>query len=215
MHQSEKPTIFFDWDGTLADSMELCVGEIALALEWMGITPPPREELVKLNGPTIEEAAVRLNIPDDKMEQHLQYRKDAQLVIFEEKQRLFDGAYDLLASLADAANVVLISNGYPEYLDRSVDLTETRCFFTHIQPCIEGLNKTQVLTRLLDSMKPARAIMVGDRSGDLIAGRDNGLPTVAAAYGYGTAEEWALADYTVRSVEELSAFLHDWVSRNA
>lgn len=215
MHHNERPVIFFDWDGTLADSMELCVGEIALALEWMGITPPPREELMKLNGPTIEEAAVRLNIPPEKMEQHLQYRKDAQLVIFKEKQRLFDGAYDLLDALAKIADIVLVSNGYPEYLDRSVDLTDTRRFFAHIQPCIEGLNKTQVLTRLLETMKPSRCIMVGDRSGDLIAGRDNHIPTIAAAYGYGGPDEWALADHTVRSVEEMKTMLIAWVNANA
>ena len=215
MHHNERPVIFFDWDGTLADSMELCMGEIALALEWMGITPPPREELMKLNGPTIEEAAVRLNIPPEKMEQHLQYRKDAQLVIFKEKQRLFDGAYDLLANLSQIADIVLVSNGYPEYLDRSVDLTDTRRFFTHIQPCIEGLNKTQVLTQLLAAMKPCRCIMVGDRSGDLIAGRDNHIPTVAAAYGYGGPEEWALADCTVRSMAEMQSMLTAWVNENA
>lgn len=38
---------------------------------------------------------------------------------------------------------------------------------------------------VLDQMRPQRAVMVGDRKGDFLAGRDNGLPTVSACYGYG------------------------------
>ena len=47
MHLTGKPVIYFDWDGTLADSMDLCMGEIALSLEWMGLPPRTESELRK------------------------------------------------------------------------------------------------------------------------------------------------------------------------
>jgi len=213
MHLTGKPVIYFDWDGTLADSMELCMGEIALSLEWMGLPPRSESELRKLNGPTIEEAGVLLGIPPERMEEHLQLRKDAQVAIFKEKQKLFSGVYEMLETLRKEADLVLVSNGYPEYIDRSVDLTDTRGLFAQIQPCVEGLSKTQVLAMLLEKMKPTRCVMVGDRKGDLIAGRENGIPTIAAAYGYGTPEEWVLADQKADSVRQLQELLTDFIRK--
>ena len=49
--------------------------------------------------------------------------------------------------------------------------------------------------------------MVGDRIGDIRAGKENALPTIAAAFGYGNAAEWAEADATAYSMEELQAML--------
>ena len=40
----KRPVIFFDWDGTIADSMPLCIGEITLALERMGDPSPDRDQ---------------------------------------------------------------------------------------------------------------------------------------------------------------------------
>lgn len=49
--------------------------------------------------------------------------------------------------------------------------------------------------------------MVGDRTGDIRAGKANGLPTVAAAFGYGNAEEWAEADFRADTMDELQTLL--------
>ena len=40
-----KPVIFFDWDGTLADSMNLCVAEIRQALITMRLPDLPDDVL--------------------------------------------------------------------------------------------------------------------------------------------------------------------------
>ena len=52
--------------------------------------------------------------------------------------------------------------------------------------------------------------MVGDRTGDIRAGKLNGLPTVAAAFGYGNAEEWAEADHCAATMDELQTLLLDF-----
>ena len=211
MNMTGKPVIFFDWDGTLADSMSLCMGECALTLEWMGLPALHERDLMKCNGPTLEEAAAILGVPESRMEEYLQKRKDEQVVIFEKHQKLFNGVYDMLLALRQEADLVIVSNGYPEYLERSLDITKTRELFAHVQPCIEGLNKTQVLAKLIEAMQPDKCIMVGDRTGDIIAGRGNGIKTVAAAFGYGTPEEWALADMQAFSVGQLTEILQDFI----
>ena len=47
-----KPVIFFDWDGTLADSMNLCVAEIRQALITMRLPDLPDDVLRQCNGPS-------------------------------------------------------------------------------------------------------------------------------------------------------------------
>ena len=66
--------------------------------------------------------------------------------------------------------------------------------------------KTQNLAGLIAELQPERAIMVGDRIGDIRAGKSNGLPTVAAAFGYGSDAEYAEADFradTMAALQEL------------
>ena len=86
-------------------------------------------------------------------------------------------------------------------------------YFTRVQPLIPGKTKTQALRMVVDEMQPIRCVMVGDRRGDVLAGRDNGLPTIAACYGYGLPDEWALADRQAYSVEQLQQQLMDWAER--
>ena len=58
-----KPIIFFDWDGTLADSMNLCVAEIRQALITMRLPDLPDDVLRQCNGPTFEQSLDILHIP--------------------------------------------------------------------------------------------------------------------------------------------------------
>ena len=53
------------------------------------------------------------------------------------------------------------------------------------------------------------AVMVGDRSYDIIGAHKNGLPAVGVLYGYGSREELAAAgaDYITETVRSLEALL--------
>lgn len=125
-------------------------------------------------------------------------------------QRLFPGIKELLQALSGQAELVVVSNGLRDYLRLSMEVTGTAGFFARVQPLIPGKTKTQALRMVLDQMRPQRAVMVGDRKGDFLAGRDNGLPTVSACYGYGLPDEWALADRQAYSVEKLQNMLLDF-----
>jgi phosphoglycolate phosphatase len=56
-------------------------------------------------------------------------------------------------------------------------------------------DKTELLKHALDigHVDPARAILVGDRSYDIIGARNNGMPALGVLYGYGSKEELAQA----------------------
>jgi len=65
---------------------------------------------------------------------------------------------------------------------------------------------------MLDELQPERAIMVGDRLGDLTAGRSCGLPTVAACYGFGTPQEWQEATWQARDMQEMQRVLEKFIA---
>lgn len=203
----KKPVICFDWDGTLCDSMELCINENRMVLERMGLPPVPETTLRKCNGPTFEEAAPMLGIPADRMEEYCRKRLECALSLVPTVNRLFDGTKALLETLRPHAELCIVSNGTEEYVRLCMQVFGLEGVFHRIVTSRPDRTKTQNLAALLDELQPERAVMVGDRLGDIRAGRDNGIPTIAACFGYGSDEEYALADQRAGSMAELQALL--------
>ena len=96
-----------------------------------------------------------------------------------------DDAQRMLDGLRETADLAIISNGMPEYLALSLRVMGLEKAFVRVQGQIPGKTKGEALSIVLAELTPSRAVMVGDRLGDLLAGRQNGLSTVAACYGYG------------------------------
>jgi len=199
----KRPLICFDWDGTLCDSMNLCIAENRRVLELMGLPGVPEETLRRCNGPTFEEAAPMLGIPPERMEEYCRTRLACALELVAEVNRLFDGAKELLAALAPHADLCIVSNGTAPYLARCKDVFGLHGVFLRTVTSRPDRTKSQNLAALLAELQPERAVMVGDRLGDLMAGRDNGLPTIAACFGYGSEAEYAVADVRARTMAEL------------
>ena len=203
----KKPVIFFDWDGTLCDSMQLCIEENRNTLRLLGLPDQPDEVLRRCNGPTFEEAAPMIGIPADRMEEYCRVRLSCALDLVERVNRLFPGARKLLTALQPHAELCIVSNGTEAYLKKCLKHFQLEDVFRLVIWCHPERTKTQNLALAIEALQPDRAIMVGDRTGDIRAGKANGLPTVAAAFGYGSAEEWAEADYTANTMDELQTLL--------
>lgn len=206
----KKPVIFFDWDGTLCDSMALCINENRMVLERMGLPARPEAVLRRCNGPTFEEAAPMLGIPPERLEEYCRVRLDCALSLVPTVNRLFDGARELLSALAPHAALCIVSNGTAAYIARCMDVFRLHGVFARTACCHPERTKAQNLALLLAELAPERAVMVGDRLGDIRAGKDNGLPAIAACYGYGNAAEWAEADLRARTMDELRRMLLDF-----
>ena len=203
----KRPVIFFDWDGTIADSMPLCIGEIRLALERMGLPVPPVERLMACNGPTYEESVAVLGLPEERGAEFLRLRKEAEMELVPQVQQFFPGIRQMLDELRTFADLAIVSNGLQEYLELSSHVLGVEDCFIRLQAHIPGKNKAEALALLLDELKPDRCVMVGDRLGDIDAGKANGIPTVAACYGFGNDAEYAQADYQAATVADMTVLL--------
>lgn len=210
-----KPVICFDWDGTLCDSMQLCIEENRSTLADMGLPPKPETVLRACNGPTFEEAAPMLGIPDDRMDEYCRIRLGNALSLVPKVNRLFPGAKDMLLTLREHADLCIVSNGTQAYLTLCMQQFGLEGVFRRIVWSRPDRTKTENLAALLAELKPERAIMVGDRLGDLRAGKANGLRTVAAAFGYGSDAEYAEADLRADSMPALQRLLLDFASQES
>ncbi len=202
-----KPVICFDWDGTLCDSMALCIRENAATLQKMHLPPVPESTLRACNGPTFEEAAPMLGIPADRMEEYCRVRLAAALELVPRVNRLFDGAKELLHALHGQAVLCIVSNGTQAYLNLCMQVFGLEGIFDRIVFSRPGFTKGQNLAALLAELQPERAVMVGDRLGDILAGQENGLPTIAAGFGYGSDAEYRRADVCAPTMADLQALL--------
>lgn len=203
--------ICFDWDGTVADSMPLCIEECRRALLHFGLPDLPDETLRKCNGPTDWDACAILGVPDDLRHDYVRVRGGFSLQLMPEYVTLFDGVGDMLRRLSGLARLAVVSNGQQDYIQASIRRFGLEDVFCTYRAYTEGRNKAQLLGDLLAEMKPARAIMVGDRLGDLQAGKANALPTIAACFGYGSEEEYAVADLRCHNAAQLEKALTDWI----
>lgn len=202
-----KPVICFDWDGTLCDSMALCIEENRTTLARMGLPAQPESVLRRCNGPTFEEAAPMLGIPPERLEEYCRIRLSCALELVPKVNRLFPGARELLAVLGEKAELYIVSNGTEAYLKSCMKQFGLEDVFGRIVWCHPERTKTENLALLLAQLQPERAVMVGDRLGDIRAGKDNGLPTIAAAFGYGSEDEAAQADAAAHTMQELQEML--------
>lgn len=210
-----KPVIFFDWDGTLCDSMQLCIEENRATLAAMGLPALPEEHLRRCNGPTYEEAVPILGIPVDRGDEYCRLRLANAMALVPRVNRLFPGAKEMLLTLRGHADLCIVSNGTQPYLTRCMQLFGLEGVFHRVVWSRPDRTKAENIAALLTELHPARAIMVGDRLSDLRAGQANGLRTVAAAFGYGSDAEYAQADLRADSMAELERLLMGFAAGDA
>lgn len=206
-----KPVIFFDWDGTIVDSMDLCVQGVLTTMRKMGLPEPSIELCKACNGPSFEETVPMLGIPPERAQEYYDIRFRAEDELCETVNKPYEGVQAMLRALHPHAELCVASNGQRKYIDQCMALFDMQGLFSRSEGAAPGRSKTQALQQMLDDIRPERAVMVGDRLGDLMAGRACGLPTVAACYGFGTQEEWQEATWQARDMQELQRVLEEFI----
>lgn len=202
-----KAAFFFDWDGTLADSMDLCLAEIRQTLTQMNLPIPTEATLRRCNGPTYADSVAILGIPPERAEEYCDVRLQAEMALCPTVSHLYPGVREMLLRLREHAALCVVTNGLEKYLQLSLESFGVADLFDRTATYRPGRTKPDALAELVAELQPERCVMIGDRIGDILAGKACHMPTVACRYGCGSQEDWAQADHCVDTVEELEQLL--------
>jgi phosphoglycolate phosphatase len=207
--------IVFDWDGTLMDSAGAIVASLIAACADLGIAPPSEQQARHIIGLGLDDA-LRCALPDLEPRRYRdlsrQYR--VHYLAQDHELRLFDGAEQLVARLADRGYALAIATGKSRLgLDRALAASGIGNFFSDSRCADECHSKPhpQMLEELMESMAaaPQRTLMIGDTTHDLMMARNAGVAGLAVAYGAheraGLEAEQPL--YCAASVDELDLWL--------
>lgn len=206
--------LFFDLDGTLTDPREGIVGCIRHALRRLECVVPPDPELDCCIGPPLRESFCRLagEARADAAVEH--YRERFREVgMFENS--VYPGVPQALQALEAAGWRLLVVTSKPGvFAEQILRHFELARYFAAIHGSeLSGLraDKSELIAHVLvvEGIVPAGALMIGDRSHDVVGARNNGLRSAGVLWGYGSREELtaAGADRLYASLAELLADL--------
>ena len=215
--QASPLVLLFDLDGTLTDPQPGIVRCMRHALDKLGAACPSAEVLASFIGPSLRGTFGTLLETSDQglVDQAMTFYREQYGVTGLFENEVYDGIVPLLdhARLTTGASFVatLKPKVYAERIVRHFGLAP---YFAGVYG--PGLDeptedKVELLADLLarERVAPGHAVMIGDRAGDMVAARINGVRSIGALWGYGSEAELveAGADSLCASPSELAACL--------
>ena len=188
--------IYFDLDGTLTDPKIGITRSIQYALDKLGHSAIPSEdELTWCIGPPLRASFTKLLGGEHSSDRAVALYRErfADIGIFENS--LYAGIADILTELARPGRRLFVATSKPGvFAERIIDHFGLRNHFERVFGSeLDGTrsDKTQLLQYALQetSVDPSRAIMIGDRSHDIVGARNNGMSAIGVLYGYGSRQE--------------------------
>jgi phosphoglycolate phosphatase len=189
--------ILFDLDGTLTDPRVGIIACIQHAMISMGQVPPVARELERFIGPPLQESFASLPGIDSK-------EKVARAVAFYRERFAQTGMFEntvypdipqTLDELASRGATLYVATSKPTvYAERIVEHFGLGRYFRRVYGSeLDGTrsNKAELIAHLLDaeSISRASAVMIGDRSHDMVGAQANGVFAVGVLWGYGSRAE--------------------------
>ena len=207
-------TLLLDLDGTLTDPKLGITSCIRFALERLGLTLPPADELHWCIGPPLIESFRTLVGRGDAEQALVLYRERyATLGMFENE--LYPGIVDMVAEQAALGRRMYLATSKPHAFAKPIlEHFKLAPHFAGIYGSeLDGtrVEKPDLLGYIAEreGIAPGAAIMVGDRRFDVEGARAIGAASVWAEWGYGEADECKAAgpDVICASPNKLAAIL--------
>lgn len=188
-------TIFFDLDGTLTNPKPGITRSIQYALERLGVAVPSEDELTWCIGPPLLASLRKLTGTDELADRALLLYRErfSDIGLFENEA--YSGIAETLSSLAATRQRMFVATSKPAvYATRIVDHFGLKPYFERVFGSeLDGtrVDKRDLLRYALDETRvdAASAIMIGDRSHDVVGARTNGMTAIGVLYGYGSEAE--------------------------
>jgi HAD superfamily hydrolase (TIGR01509 family) len=204
----------FDVDGTLLDSTEFVVGAIEHVLQSRNRVPPPRSVIARSLGPPLPDCYRQLAPDLDPVPlcaEHRAWQLQRRHLV-----KPFPHAATVLRALREAgvrlaavtarSRISSLGTLADAGLDGLLEFTISAEDVARMKPDPEAL--LVALHRL--NVTPARAVMIGDTTADILAGKAAGVTTMGVLYGFhGAGLAQVNPDFLVRDIRELPPLILD------
>ncbi len=199
-----RPLLLFDLDGCLIDSTPAITGSIRHALGALGVAAPPAPELTWCVGPPLRDSLATLlaDAGDDParapeaMDAYRAHYADTATTL----TAVIPGIEVVLDQLARDATLAVVTSKPGEVAAPLIDGLGLAPRFAAVHAPVADHNsepKAVTLGRALADLANdgglEDAVMIGDRSFDIVAGHACGTATVGVTWGAGSREELAQA----------------------
>ena len=177
--------VIFDLDGTIADTLPLCIAAFRKSIEPLAGRSLSDEEIIATFGPS-EEGTVRQLVPehfDKGLADYLQHYTD----MHDMCPTPFDGMVEIIEQLRAKEIIVgmVTGKGKP-----SCDISLKYYGLENCFDAVEtgpptGPRKPEGIAAILDkfSLKTDEVVYIGDQVSDIVASRAAGVPIIAAGWG--------------------------------
>jgi phosphoglycolate phosphatase len=216
MNERNFDLIVFDWDGTLMDSTALIVDSIQAACADLGLAIPSREQAAHVIGLSLV-GAFQYLAPDidEAVCQQLTERYRYHYLARDSEIVLFEGASELLMHLRNEGYQLAVATGKARRgLARVLAQSGLEPLFDATRCADETFSKPHpgMLLELMDELdvEPARTLMIGDTTHDLMMARNAGTASLAMTYGAHPGAELA-QEQPLALLGSIPA-LHDWLA---
>jgi phosphoglycolate phosphatase len=189
--------LLFDLDGTLTDPRLGIVRCLKHALDRLGAPCPPDDVLASFIGPPLRETFANLLATSDRslIEQAMALYRDeyGKAGLFE--NHVYAGVAQMLDQACELASAAFVATAKLKiFADRIVRRLGLERYFAGVYgPDLSGRldDKADLLAHLLasENVSPERAVMIGDRAGDVVSARANRVRSIGVLWGYGSESE--------------------------
>jgi phosphoglycolate phosphatase len=187
--------VYFDLNGTLTDPKPGITRSIQYALGRLDREVPPEDALTWCIGPPLQASLKKLLGTDDLVERAVSLYRErfADVGLFE--NRVYPGVEETLSAVASSGRRLFVATSKAiVYAERIIDHFKLRIYFERVFGSeLDGTrsDKTELLGYALKTtgVDRSQAIMIGDRSHDMIGARNNKMTAVGVLYGYGSKQE--------------------------
>lgn len=197
--------VIFDLDGTLYRTETATLPAVRRAAADLALPIPGDDVILSLIGERSDDFCLRL-FPDrtaEELDSLLAAIGKYEREYIPKTGRLYDGIPDVLAALDSSGYIpVICSSGSIEYIRLVLECCGIDGFFAYLLSSAQGTPKSDLIAKFLSETRAEFAIVVGDRHHDLTAARDNHIPAIGAAYGYGK-DDPASADFIAWSPADI------------
>ena len=189
--------LLFDLDGTLTDPRPGIVGSIRYALERMERASPPDDVLATFIGPPIRGTFAGLlgTTSSELVERAVALYRERFGTVGLFENAVYPGVPEMLAAAGGQAPAAFVATSkaavYAERIVKHFGLDHHFVGVYGSELAGRFEDKAELLPHLLavEGIAPGAAVMIGDRSVDVLAAKAAGIPSIGVLWGYGSAAE--------------------------